>query len=407
MEKENEDHILHVRMFGKFSMIWNGKYIAGGSRSSETQFAYLMQLLLHSRGKGISREQLERNLFEDRDIKDLHHAARTVIYNAKKKLKAAGLPDVNYIRQENGICYWTDDIPVEEDAARFDKLYIKGQKEKDPDKKLKLCLEACRCYTGDFLENQTAIVWIAQEARRYREMFCFCVEQAAGLLRECQDYERMERLGVYASKVNPLADWETVTMEALVSSGRMEDALRLYDDTVEYYFQEEGLRPSDKLLESINSLGTLMGHQYALLDVIQENLNGENKDKNSGYFCSYPVFQGIYRVIQRITERGGQSVYLMLCTIVDSKGNPMKDGTMLEKLSGRLGNSIFNSVRRSDTVCRYGKGQWLVLLMNTTLENCRILQKRINYFFVVGRQRTGIQYHVSSVICSADGERVS
>lgn len=388
-------------------MVWNGKYIAGGSRSSETQFAYLMQLLLHNRKKGISRGQLERHLFDDREIKDFHHAARTVIYNAKKKLKAAGLPDVNYIRQENGIYHWTDAIAVEEDAAKLDELYIKAGQEKDPDRKLKVCLDACRCYTGEFLENQTAILWVAQEARRYREIFCACVEQAAELLRERQDYEGMERLGIYASKVDPLADWETVTMEALVSSGRMDDAIRLYDDTVEYYFQEEGLRPSDKLLESINSLGELLGHQYALLDVIQENLAGENEDKNRGYFCSYPVFQGIYRVIQRIMERGGQSVYLMLCTVVDSKGNPMKDGSMLEELSGRLGDSIFSAVRRSDTVCRYGKGQWLVLLMNTTLENCRILQKRINYFFVVGRQRTGIQYHVSSVICSADGEKVS
>lgn len=407
MKKENEDNILHVRMFGSFSLVWNGKYIAGGSRSSETQFAYLMQLLLHNREKGISREQLERHLFEDREIKDFHHAARTVIYNAKKKLKAAGLPNVNYIRQENGIYYWTDAIPVDEDAAKLDELYIKARQEEDPDRKLEICLEAGRCYTGEFLENQTSIVWIAQEARRYREIFCWCVEQAAELLRERQDYGRMEQLGIYASKVNPLADWETVTMEALVSSGRMEEAVRLYDDTVEYYFQEEGLRPSDRLLESIDTLGSLLGHQYALLDVIQENLDGENKDKNSGYFCSYPVFQGIYRVIQRITERGGQSVYLMLCTIVDSKGNPMKDGSMLEELSGRLGNSILSSVRRSDTVCRYGKGQWLVLLMNTTLENCRILQKRINYFFIIGRQRTGIQYHVSSVICSADGEKVS
>lgn len=407
MKKENEDDILHVRMFGSFSLVWNGRYIAGGSRSSETQFAYVMQLLLHNREKGISRGQLERHLFEDREIKDFHHAARTVIYNAKKKLKAAGLPDVNYIRQENGIYYWTDAIAVEEDAAKLDELYVKAGQEKDPDRKLEICLEACRCYTGEFLESQTSVVWVAQEARRYREIFCRCIEQATELLRERQDYDRMERLGVYASRVNPLADWETVTMEALVSSGRMEEAIRLYDDTVEYYFQEEGLRPSDRLLESIDTLGSLLGHQYALLDVIQENLDEGNKDKNSGYFCSYPVFQGIYRVIQRITERSGQSVYLMLCTIVDSKGNPMKDGAMLEGLSGRLGNAIFGSVRRSDTVCRYGKGQWLVLLMNTTLENCRILQKRINYSFIVGRQRTGIQYHVSSVIRSADGEKVS
>ena len=109
----------------------------------------------------------------------------------------------------------------------------------------------------------------------------------------------------------------------------------------------------------------------------------------------------------RVMERSGQSVHLMLCTIVDSKGNTMRDGSMLDGLSERLGEAIRVSVRRSDAISRYGKGQYLVLLMNTTLENCRILQKRINYHFIVGRQRTGIQYHINSVLCTPDGERVT
>ena len=117
-----EENVLYVQMFGNFAMTWNGRLVAGGSRSSETQFAYLMQLLLHSGKNGIARDQLERILFEDRDIQDLHHAMRSVIYNAKKKLKNAGLPDVNYIEQKKGIYYWTGAVPVIEDAAELDRL---------------------------------------------------------------------------------------------------------------------------------------------------------------------------------------------------------------------------------------------------------------------------------------------
>ena len=81
-------------------------------------------------------------------------------------------------------------------------------------------------------------------------------------------------------------------------------------------------------------------------------------------------------------ERSGQFVYLMLCTIVDSKGSPMKDGEELAQLSERLGEAICQSIRRGDVVNHYGKGQYLVLLMNTTRENCSIVQKRINYKFM-------------------------
>ncbi len=216
----------------------------------------------------------------------------------------------------------------------------------------------------------------------------------------------MEELGLYAARINPLADWEVVTMEALISLGRDEDARKFYDDTVELYFQEQGLRPSDRLMELLNKLGSQIGHHYAVLDDIQETLAGGEEDATGGYFCSYPVFQGIYRMVERMVDRGGQSVYLMLCTVVDSKGNPMKEGSMLDELSLRLGDAIQKSVRRGDAVNRYGKGQYLVLMLNTTRENCKVLQRRINYHFVVGRQRTGIQYYVNSVICTSNHERI-
>ena len=167
-------------------------------------------------------------------------------------------------------------------------------------------------------------------------------------MRRRHDYFRMEELGIYAAKVNPLADWEIVTMEALISTGRYADAEKLYEDTVDLYLQEQGLRPSPRLMELLNKLGGQMGRQYAVLDDIQMELAEADSMRQGGYVCSYPVFQGIYRMITRLIERGGQSVYLMLCTVVDSKGNPMKAGPMLEDLSQRLGDAIqpFRTARR-------------------------------------------------------------
>jgi len=396
------DNILRVQMFGSFSMSWNGMPVTGRSKSRETQFIYLMQILLHSQSLGISRDRLEHILFEDRDIADIHHAMRSVIYNAKKKLKAAGLPDVNYIKQYKGVYYWTDELPVLEDAAEFDRLALKAKAEKDPSEALKLYLDACHCYTGEFLGAQAGMLWAAQEARRYRALFFACVEKAAQLLRSSQDYRQMEALGLHAARVSPLADWETITMEALVSMGRYEDARKLYDNTVEFYFQEQGLRPSERMMELLDRLGSQMGHHYEVLDEIQGRLIEDSGGQPGGYLCSYPVFQGIYRMVARMMERGGQSVYLMLCTVVDSKGIPMREGPLLGELSQRLEEAIRLSVRRGDAINRYGAGQYLLLLVNTTRENCRILQKRINCRFLTGRQRTGVQYYVNSVICEAD-----
>jgi len=173
------------------------------------------------------------------------------------------------------------------------------------------------------------------------------------------------------------------------------------------YMDELGFRPTFSTMNLLEKLSGQIEHKYALLDEIQMNLSGAHDIAGGGFICSYPVFQGIYRMIERMTERGGQSIYLMLCTIVDKKGVPLRDGALLDRLTGKLMDAIWHAVRRSDAICRYGKGQFLTLLINTSREDCNIVQKRINYHFLSGTQRAGVQYYVNSVILTPEGEEVS
>lgn len=391
------EEALRVRMLGGFSVTWKGISIAGGPKQRESQFVYLLQLLLHYHKEGVSRDLLEEVLFGEREVDNIHHSLRSTLYNARKKLGQAGLPDTEYILQKEGFFRWTDRIPVQEDAAEFEEAYRRAEEEKDPDRMLCALLDACYHYNGEFLPRQLGFLWAAQEARRYQTMFFACVEKAAELLRERQDWEEMERLGLYVSRNSPFADWEVITMEALTSMGRLEEAGKLYDDTVMLYMQEQGVRPSRKLRELMDRMGTQMNHGYAALDTIQSELIHADEDDRGGYLCSWPVFEGIYHTVRRMMGRGGMSVYLMICTVADSKGNPMQDGPVLEELSGRLERAVCRSVRHADAVVKYGKGQYLVLLVNITREDCEIVQKRINKQFLTGRQRTGVRYYVNNV----------
>jgi DNA-binding SARP family transcriptional activator len=387
-------------MFGSFSATYQGKSITG-LKTSESQFSYLLQILIHAGDAGVRRDALEQALFGDKDLDNVHHAAQSVIYNSKKKLRAMGLPEANYIVQHKGVYYWTDEIPVEEDAHTFEQLVTEADGEEDPERQLSLYLDAIFLYTGGFLETQTGTFWAAQEERRYLALFCGAMEKAAELLRRKSDFIRLEDIGLHAARVHPLSDWETLTMEAMVAMGRYDDARKLYEDTVEKYLQEQGLRPSERMMELLNRLGTQMEHHYEVLDSIQQKLT-ETEREPGGYECSYPVFLGNYQIMERVMERSGQTLFLMLCTIVDSKGNPMKYGPVLDELSDRLGEAIQRATRRSDVICRYGRGQYLVLLSNTSLENCKVVQRRINQNFITRRQRTGVEYHVNSVFCGGE-----
>ena len=390
---------LKVNMFGTFSLSFGEQLLNGRNKSGESAFISLMEILLHAGSKGVPRDELEQAVFQNADLKNIHHSTQNAIYNAKKRLLAAGLPDVNYIEQRDGVFYWTDEIPVFEDAREFERKIAQADVENDANKKIGLLMDAIHLYVGEFLEMQASVIWIAKEARRYREMFCECVEKTAELLRKKEEWFLLEDLGLYAAKVYPFSEWETLTMEALIATNRYDEAIRFYEDTSEYYMSVMGLRPSQRMQDLMNYLGDQINHSYEVLDEIQTKLMEEDPQARGGYSCSYPIFRGIYQLTERTMERGGQSVFLMLCTIVDGKGNPMKEGSMLTELTERLKNAIFSSIRRSDVVCRYGKGQYLVLLANTTMENCRIVQKRINDNFLIGRQRTGVHYFVNSVFC--------
>ena len=394
---QNKPDTLYVRMLGGFSVLWNGQLIAGGSKAADSQMSDLLQILIHDRSHGVSRDQLEDLLFADRDVTNVHHALQSVIYNTKKKLEKAGLPKVSYIEQRKGIFFWTDELPVYEDAAEFEELYKEAVSAEDPDEKLALFMDAVHVYRGEFLPNQVTAIWAAQEARRLKGLFCHAVESAAELLRKNESYFQLEELGTYSAGIDPLADWESITMEALVSMGRYEEARNLYEDTVEFYFNEQGLRPSQKLMDQFDRLGAAELRRQASLDSIQQELTGLNEIVPGGYLCNYTVFVGIYRMIERMMERGGQSVYLMLCTIVDGKGNPMKEGPQLDELTKRMGDAVRHAIRRGDAMCQYGKGQYLALLVNTSRENCGIVQKRINERFIAGRQRSHIKYYVNSM----------
>ena len=394
---DRRSDVLYVKMLGGFSMSYNGKTIAGSSKSSISQNNALLQILIHSREKGVTRDRLEELLFGDREVDNAHHSLRSVIYNAKKYLEKAGLPKLNYSISEKDAFYWTNEIEVVEDAYEFEKLYMKAGEETDPRRRLESYLKASYEYGGEFLPMQTNNVWAVRESMRYEKIFAECVENAGRILREFEDFERMKELGQYASVIAPLSDWESLTMEALVRMRKYDDAIRLYEHTVNYYLDELGIHPSGKIVEWFEHLGKGITHQHSVLEEIQKDLNGNDSESSGGFLCIYPVFQGIYRSNRRLLDRMGTSSYLMLCTILDGKGNPMKEGTVLDRLSDRLIESARTSVRRGDTLCSYGKGQCLILLVNTSREDCSIVQQRINKSFIVGRQRISIKYDISSV----------
>ena len=395
----NENYTINVRTFGGFSIRYKGEELSFGNQS-ESQMVQLLQLLLHYRKQGLSRDLAKAALFGDRDVDDVSHSIRNIIYNLRKKLRALGLPESQYVVKKGGVYFWCDDIQVIEDAAEFEEAFNKALECGDDEQRAELLTDACYMYAGRFLAGNESSVWSAQEAERYREIFSDCVTELTDILREAHKYKQLLDVSTFASKVDPFSEWEILTLEALGRLGKFDRTESFYRKTVDMYVKEYGGRANSYVREFINRIGLKLVVGHETLEEIQKKIGNPDDYDRKGYYCSLPVFQEIYRMTERMMERSGEKIFLMLCTILDSKGNPMREGSRLEELSERLRNTIIESVRHTDTVTRYGKGQYLVLLINTTEEDCSVVSDRISSRFIREGQRTSLSYSVSNIIVS-------
>ena len=383
------------------------------------QFNRMMQALIHYSDCGIAKDKLEEIVIGERDIDAPHTALRVIVYKTKQKLAQLGLPGKNLIYLEGGIYYWTPDIEIEEDAAEFEKLYneacaLEKQMPQEPesaetvcderikeieDNMLELYVKALYLYKGEFLAAYTGETWIAQEARRYHTMFEKIINEAAYILRKRKQFKRLEKLGVYAAKVDPFNEWEELIMEAMVETRRYDEAEELYTDVVDYYLRECGIYPSSRLLEILEKYSNQMNHAHEILENIQEGMNEQEETERGGYFCSYPVFKGIYQASIRIMKRTRVPVYLMLCTLEDEEDRQVQSETKINKYSRQLKKCVGESIRYSDIYTSYGKVQFLIMLIGIKREDCEIVKKRINRQFAKKNPRVAEKYHVNSIVC--------
>ena len=396
-ESEEKENVLYVKTFGGFRLKYNGTEIAEGDQRGN-QIRMLFQIMVHYRKNGVSRDMIKSALFEDRDIDDVSHAIRNLLYNTRKRIKEAGLPEGEYIKQEKGVYYWVSDLEIEEDADVFEQTYKQALEEEDPQKQAKLLQKCIMTYSGRFLAGEEDAVWVFREAERYRQIFHDCVNRAAEYYRSIHKYNSMYRIADYAVSVDPFSEWEVLVLESLNGMGKYDEAERFYNDTVDIYIAEYGNKSNEYVRDLVKKLGAYLYYKNDSIDDIQERLTNMNASVHHGYFCTLPVFQELYRTVERTMERAGEKIFLMLCTIVDSKGNAMREGPKLDEMSDRLKNAIINSVRRTDTITKYGKGQYLILLINTTKEDCEIVERHINSNYIQKRQRTGVAYSVNGII---------
>lgn len=164
------------------------------------------------------------------------------------------------------------------------------------------------------------------------------------------------------------------------------------------FFEELGITPSEKMMNQFHEMSSKMSQKYQDAEEIKEGLK-EKSYENGAFYVQLPSFRDSYRLVRRMIERNGRSVFLMICSITDRQGIPMESSEKLEVLSNNLHKSIKGSLRRGDFFTKYSPSQFLIMLVGTNRENCDIIYDRILSRFTENHKtwKQNLQYYVSSV----------
>lgn len=394
--------VLKVEMFGGFSLTLGDQPLPF-TRNTTTKVMKLLQILLYYGEKGIARNKLIESLYKTEEMADASNSLRVTSYRLKKMLVNMGLPEYNYVRISKGIYYWNCPMKTEIDAHRFFSVIREAGSETDTGRRITLLREACRLYKGELLPGSSEEEWVLIESVQCKKMYTSALQQICDYLWDREEYEDILRLCEPACVMYPFDEWQAVRIECFMALNRYQDALKEYESTAKLFFEELGISPSEKMINQFKYMSERMSNAPQTIREIKGRLK-EEEISDGAFYVTLPSFRDSYRLVRRIMERNGQSVYLMLCSLVDGKGAPMKDPDRLNAMSEELMASIKHCLRKGDSFTRYNPSQFLILLVGTNRENCGRIFDRIERYF--SREHKSWKKYLEFYITSlADAEK--
>ena len=391
-----ETERLEIRMLGTFSVNYAGREIVI-DRNAVSKTTQLLQMLALHGQEGISKAGLIDALYGRETVENKNGSLNNTIFRLRRQLKAAGLPDSQYICIQNGMCTWDEAIPLWVDVCEFQNLAEESQS-KTGQEEIRLCRKAVACYTGEFLPNMIGEGWVTVENVHCKELYTNCVRKLCEYYMKEEHYEEMLRIATSAAVIYPFEDWQLWQIDSLMAMSRYQEAMEVYEKATKLVLDELGLPPSPEMLRRFRIMGEHVSQTAEVTEDIRKRLD-EKVHIEGAYYCSFPGFIDIYHVFSRMMERNGATVYIMLCTL---KGISVKDGYIEGKdreASELLAEAIRGSLRRGDFYTRYSYSQYLILFSDIRMENCKIVSDRIQKRF---EQKTAGEYRVDFDVTSIE-----
>lgn len=388
------DKTLRIQLLGGFSMYYGDEALAlnktGGSKSIR-----LLQMLLLSLAGGIPKGELLDSLYgwnEKTDTANRNKNLNNLIYRLKGQLMSAGLPDDDYVEIREGRCCFKSRLPLVLDTQQFEAAMEKARTEKDSDRRMSLFDTANGMYRGELLPSNLSEMWFFQKSIYYKELYLETIRELEQEFRRKRDYKNLIRIYTRAASIYPFENWQTRLIRCNLDIYRYDEALEIYNDTMELYAREMGTPPTaemqecfeavelmDKIHTRSQSAAGFREMDRAFMEKKDDIKNAifSERDVQGAYYCTYPSFVDYCRLVARAKARSEFPAVLMFLTLSEKGRKENQKQINLQEQMGLLKKVIGDSLRLGDAYTRYGNRHFILMLTRTVEDSCVEIFRRI------------------------------
>ncbi len=373
---------IYVNLFGNFSLTRtvDGKtfLLTDQSSSSRRLWTFLQYLVFHWKTP-ITQDNLIDILWPDGEAEDPVNTLKTLLHRARRSLESLGFEDGKQIlTYRRGLYAWADHISFHLDTEQFEQFY--EQAKSNPEQTLSHLMNATKLYSGSFLPKASHEPWVVSLRMYYHTMFLKICAEAASLLEANKNYIEIIDLCRKSLSVEPYdEDMHLLLMQALASTGAQQAAIQHYTYVTQLLMEQLGASPSEQLTSFYRRLVQATKSVEMNLHVVRSTLI-ESVPEPGPYYCEYAIFQDVYRLEARTSERTGQVSQLAMLTIHPTRGKEFNAKQIFIAME-RLRTIVSETLRRGDVFTRFSSTQFLLLLPCANYENGnKVLSRLVDKF---------------------------
>ena len=365
--KTMDQNILHVRMFGKFSLSYGDKQISCDNSRSRQMWS-ILAYLIYNRGKVISSEELMMQLWNADKSDNPPGAMRTAMHRVRSLLESI-VPDFGrrLLIHKNGGYMWDPDAEVFLDVEEFERqiAILSGENAAD---EIEAYIAALDLYDGDFLVMQSSDAWAIPIQAYYHNLYETLPERAIPALAKAERYKEAVVICRKALQIDQYSEsMYQHLMRFLLALNKRQDVITVYEDMSKLLLSTFGVMPDQEsralYREALQTVNT-----REVRDEDIQTLLGESGEIKGALICDYDFFRMLYQAHARTVVRTGVAVHVALLTLRSRSDKEVSQKSVALAMDN-LQDHMSSSLRKGDVITRCSASQFIIMLPQANYEN--------------------------------------